>query len=135
MPEGSFGTGQGAGRFVLSDRNPNPLEGCACSPGARHEDSGPPFAVFTASVPATRNEHNFVVCAGCVLQCGKKILQEDDLLGLGGGTPPAEVPEDIADYVPNEEDGTLPPPHVNPVGDSYEEVERELDARDDGPVI
>jgi hypothetical protein len=149
MPEGSFGTGIGAGRFVLSDRNPNPLEGCACSPGSRHEDSGPPFAVFTASVPQTRNEHNFVVCAGCIGQAACQIQDGAELLGLGGGTPddaavqvPAQTAPDGEEYVhPRDRaivevvEAAAPPRHVNPVGDSLEEVERQLDARDDELAI
>lgn len=50
----------------LTHKNPNPGEGCLCSPNGKEQDCRPPYIVFThAEVISGRNPHA-VVSAACL---------------------------------------------------------------------
>jgi hypothetical protein len=82
-----------AGRFVLSDTNPNNQiggGGCACSPLAC-DDQGGPYAVFPASETDNNMSPHLVVCAGCA----ELIVQQavnGELLSLGEDDEPDDDP-------------------------------------------
>lgn len=82
-----------AGRYVLSEENPNPSGVCACGFGA--EDCTGPYIVFTDTnvisytLRGAKQLERLVVCAGTAKEAVMRIERGDDI-GQVGPTRPGE---------------------------------------------
>lgn len=108
------------------DANPNPLGTCFC--GVLREDcpGGPGFVSPNEIEGVPGNYANFIS-----LECVQR-LAGDSREAQHASQEPQGV-QAVTPLVTREP--TVIEPHVNPVGESFEEVERQLDAQVDEPVI